>query len=95
MSKSFEDSKSPTAAELHNNRNVENKKTSPTTWGSFANKRHAEEGSPGDWENPVAFVAGLEKVEAWIFSRIIESVWWQVQFFSQSLDCCSWVNIVI
>lgn len=30
-----------------------------------------------DWEDPVTFTKALEKVEAWIFSRIVESVWWQ------------------
>ncbi|XP_017235719.1 uncharacterized protein LOC108209366 [Daucus carota subsp. sativus] len=31
----------------------------------------------GDWEDPVTFTTALERVEAWIFSRIVESVWWQ------------------
>lgn len=30
-----------------------------------------------DWENPQTFIIALEKVETWIFSRIVESVWWQ------------------
>ncbi|KAJ6424070.1 hypothetical protein OIU84_024947 [Salix udensis] len=30
-----------------------------------------------DWEDPHAFTSALERVEAWIFSRIIESIWWQ------------------
>ncbi|XP_076926664.1 uncharacterized protein LOC143589929 [Bidens hawaiensis] len=30
-----------------------------------------------EWENPCNFTSALEKVESWIFSRIIESVWWQ------------------
>ncbi|KAF8399918.1 hypothetical protein HHK36_015788 [Tetracentron sinense] len=30
-----------------------------------------------DWEDPQTFTTALEKTEAWIFSRIIESVWWQ------------------
>ncbi|PIA51237.1 hypothetical protein AQUCO_01100224v1 [Aquilegia coerulea] len=30
-----------------------------------------------DWAEPNTFTTALEKVEAWIFSRIIESVWWQ------------------
>ncbi|KAL8111651.1 hypothetical protein AgCh_019394 [Apium graveolens] len=30
-----------------------------------------------DWEDVVTFTTALEKVEAWIFSRIVESVWWQ------------------
>ncbi|XP_027366772.1 uncharacterized protein LOC113873024 isoform X2 [Abrus precatorius] len=29
------------------------------------------------WEEPETFLFALEKVEAWIFSRIVESVWWQ------------------
>ncbi|CAJ2628137.1 unnamed protein product [Trifolium pratense] len=28
-------------------------------------------------ENSETFIVALEKVEAWIFSRIVESVWWQ------------------
>lgn len=30
------------------------------------------------WEDPQIFMAALEKFEGWIFSRIVESVWWQV-----------------
>ncbi|RAL38157.1 hypothetical protein DM860_000851 [Cuscuta australis] len=30
-----------------------------------------------DGENPYAFVKALEKVESWIVSRTIESLWWQ------------------
>ncbi|KAF8390615.1 hypothetical protein HHK36_025142 [Tetracentron sinense] len=30
-----------------------------------------------NWEDPHTFTTALEKIEAWIFSRIIESVWWQ------------------
>lgn len=33
------------------------------------------------WENPLAFTVALERVESWIFSRIVESVWWQVKIF--------------
>ncbi|KAF8095795.1 hypothetical protein N665_0322s0016 [Sinapis alba] len=31
-----------------------------------------------DWYEAETFTAALEKVEFWIFSRIVESVWWQV-----------------
>ncbi|KAL8231637.1 hypothetical protein R6Q57_001415 [Mikania cordata] len=34
-------------------------------------------GIPNEWENPCNFTSALEKVESWIFSRIIESIWWQ------------------
>ncbi|KAL4587524.1 hypothetical protein LXL04_000395 [Taraxacum kok-saghyz] len=30
-----------------------------------------------DWEETRAFTSALEKVESWIFSRIVESIWWQ------------------
>lgn len=30
-----------------------------------------------DWQETSTFIAALEKIESWIFSRIIESVWWQ------------------
>ncbi|KAH7570466.1 hypothetical protein JRO89_XS05G0110700 [Xanthoceras sorbifolium] len=53
----------------------------------FAPKRHESthdekvksnsKESPDDWEDPLTFIVALEKFEAWIFSRIIESVWWQ------------------
>ncbi|KAK4377011.1 hypothetical protein RND71_003307 [Anisodus tanguticus] len=31
----------------------------------------------GDWDDIETFMLALEQVEAWIFSRIVESVWWQ------------------
>nr|KYP50037.1 hypothetical protein KK1_028192 [Cajanus cajan] len=34
-------------------------------------------GGFGNWDDPQVFISALEKVEAWIFSRIIESIWWQ------------------
>ncbi|XP_068341340.1 uncharacterized protein [Pyrus communis] len=30
-----------------------------------------------DWQETGTFTAALEKVEFWIFSRVVESVWWQ------------------
>ncbi|CAH8390754.1 unnamed protein product [Eruca vesicaria subsp. sativa] len=30
-----------------------------------------------EWEDPRAFLAALEKLESWIFSRVVKSVWWQ------------------
>ena len=35
-----------------------------------------------NWLDPETFLVALEKVEAWIFSRIVESVWWQVRSFA-------------
>ncbi|KAK6116588.1 hypothetical protein DH2020_049694 [Rehmannia glutinosa] len=30
-----------------------------------------------DWDDVSTFIIALEKVESWLFSRIVESVWWQ------------------
>lgn len=31
-----------------------------------------------DWQETETFTTALEKIEFWVFSRIVESVWWQV-----------------
>lgn len=36
----------------------------------------------GNWDDPHVFISALEEVEAWIFSRIVESIWWQVMPYS-------------
>ncbi|CAH1420543.1 unnamed protein product [Lactuca virosa] len=36
-----------------------------------------KESCRNEWETPCKFTCSIEKVESWIFSRIIESVWWQ------------------
>jgi hypothetical protein len=32
-----------------------------------------------DWRETSTLLDALEKIESWIFSRIVESVWWQVK----------------
>lgn len=56
------------------------KKFSPLKWESCSSNdvRNDICESLGNWEDPVTFIRALEKIEAWIFSRIIESIWWQV-----------------
>ncbi|KAD4586591.1 hypothetical protein E3N88_24192 [Mikania micrantha] len=44
---------------------------------SLKEGRKGIHGIPNEWENPCNFTSALEKVESWIFSRIIESIWWQ------------------
>ncbi|XP_057982168.1 uncharacterized protein LOC131167383 [Malania oleifera] len=61
--------------------NGNNKRSAQLTWKESTpskkeNKRDIYK-SFSDWEDQHAFTSGLEKVEAWIFSRIIESIWWQ------------------
>lgn len=43
------------------------------------------------WEDPETFLVALEKVEAWIFSRIVESVWWQVESSPFIFSCSFFV----
>ncbi|MCD7455048.1 hypothetical protein HAX54_026925 [Datura stramonium] len=55
------------------------KKFSPLKWESYSSNddRDGVYESLGSWEDPVTFIRALEKIEAWIFSRVIESIWWQ------------------
>eukprot|EP00268_Persea_americana_P064193 TRINITY_DN841_c0_g1_i1.p1 TRINITY_DN841_c0_g1~~TRINITY_DN841_c0_g1_i1.p1 ORF type:complete len:1154 (-),score=289.59 TRINITY_DN841_c0_g1_i1:304-3765(-) len=53
-------------------------KLSSLKWGPGPNKKEQKFAiNVDDWEDPQTFTTALEKIEAWIFSRIIESVWWQ------------------
>ncbi|XP_058071711.1 uncharacterized protein LOC131220849 isoform X2 [Magnolia sinica] len=56
-------------------------KSSPFNWnGGAGNKLVKKLGFVqfvDDWQETSTFTSALEKIEAWIFSRIVESVWWQ------------------
>lgn len=55
-------------------------KLSSLKWEPGPNKKEKKFAiNVDDWEEPQTFTTALEKIEAWIFSRIIESVWWQVK----------------
>lgn len=45
---------------------------------SWKNEKFSAAKEVDEWEVPSTFVSALERIEAWIFSRIIESIWWQV-----------------
>ncbi|KHN10822.1 hypothetical protein glysoja_027435 [Glycine soja] len=57
------------------------KVTQPLLWRGFSHRKTEntafEYGGIGNWDDPNVFTSALEKVEAWIFSRIVESIWWQ------------------
>lgn len=59
------------------------------TFSSTTKKKNHPPQELGDWENPQTFVVALERIEAWIFSRIVESVWWQVLSSSSSSSLAS------
>ncbi|RCV12223.1 hypothetical protein SETIT_2G252500v2 [Setaria italica] len=52
----------------------------PMRWKSSSNAKHARPNimqMPDDWRESGTLLSALEKIESWIFSRIVESVWWQ------------------
>lgn len=54
--------------------------SAPTRWKSNYNGKYAKPNImqvPDDWRETSTFLDALEKIESWIFSRIVESVWWQ------------------
>ncbi|KAG7985864.1 hypothetical protein I3843_03G049000 [Carya illinoinensis] len=85
ISKAIGDRELPLPAEFGIERNggvkVINKVSSLLKWkvSSPGIKENAKSlyGSFGNWEDPRTFTSALEKIESWIFSRIVESIWWQ------------------
>ncbi|KAK3130392.1 hypothetical protein QOZ80_6BG0492930 [Eleusine coracana subsp. coracana] len=56
------------------------KSFSPVRWKSNSNGKHAKPNimqMPDDWRETGTLLAALERIESWVFSRIVESVWWQ------------------
>ncbi|TVU51511.1 hypothetical protein EJB05_02943 [Eragrostis curvula] len=54
------------------------KKNSASMWESL-NRKKGKILSPefDNWEDIDTFIAALKKIESWIFSRIVETLWWQ------------------
>ncbi|KAK4346205.1 hypothetical protein RND71_032544 [Anisodus tanguticus] len=53
--------------------------SSPLKWEAFSSNGIRDDfcESFGNWEDPRTFTRALQRTEAWIFSRIVESIWWQ------------------
>lgn len=58
-------------------------KSSPLKWESISHKNEKFYFSEefGDWDDPDTLISALERIENWIFSRTVESVWWQVHTY--------------
>ena len=57
------------------------KKSSPLKWKEPSPSKETKGAlceSFEDWDDPHTFTSALERIETWIYSRIIESLWWQV-----------------
>ncbi|KAL5708170.1 hypothetical protein ACHQM5_018994 [Ranunculus cassubicifolius] len=55
-------------------------KSSSFKWKGSASSKRGDNGFMqfvDDWQETRTFTLALEKIESWIFSRIVESVWWQ------------------
>ncbi|XP_065855818.1 uncharacterized protein [Euphorbia lathyris] len=54
-------------------------KFSPLKWKPGSGSKHVNGflQFADDWQETGTYITALEKVECWIFSRIVESVWWQ------------------
>lgn len=85
VSEAFGDEHLPVSAgpspEQNGNKKGMDNKPSTLKWSISSSGNKGNKNSLGkrseDWETPQAFLFALEKVEFWIFSRIVESVWWQ------------------
>ncbi|XP_024318897.1 uncharacterized protein LOC100822798 isoform X2 [Brachypodium distachyon] len=56
------------------------KNSPPMRWKTNSSVKHARPTImqfPEDWQETSTILGALEKIESWIFSRIVESVWWQ------------------
>ncbi|XP_049346118.1 uncharacterized protein LOC125810686 isoform X2 [Solanum verrucosum] len=53
--------------------------SSPLKWETFSSNVIRDDfcESFGNWEDPRTFTRALQRTEAWIFSLIVESIWWQ------------------
>jgi hypothetical protein len=63
-------------------------KSMPMLWKNNSNgkqTKHVVLHIPDDWKETSTVLAALERIESWIFSRIVETVWWQVIFYSDHM----------
>uniref|UniRef100_A0ACD6AI94 Uncharacterized protein n=2 Tax=Avena sativa TaxID=4498 RepID=A0ACD6AI94_AVESA len=56
-------------------------KSTPMLWKDNSNGKQTKHAViqmiPDDWQETSTLLAALERIESWMFSRIVETVWWQ------------------
>uniref|UniRef100_A0ACD5ZUV3 Uncharacterized protein n=1 Tax=Avena sativa TaxID=4498 RepID=A0ACD5ZUV3_AVESA len=56
-------------------------KSMPMLWKDNSNGKQTKHAViqmiPDDWQETSTLLAALERIESWMFSRIVETVWWQ------------------
>ncbi|XP_020082623.1 uncharacterized protein LOC109706234 [Ananas comosus] len=69
------------AVESNGNAKKFDGKSTPSRWKNSSGSKQAKKFTAmqlaDDWQETGTFTVALEKIESWIFSRIVESVWWQ------------------
>lgn len=75
---------------LNGIKTITDPKSSPSSWKDSIHLEGKKDNPSfecsSDWGNPHSFTTALEKIEAWIFTRVVKSLWWQVSICSpQSL----------
>ncbi|XP_052138723.1 uncharacterized protein LOC127757269 [Oryza glaberrima] len=73
-----ETSKQSNGNAINNGSKTGPRRNSASMWESL-NRKKGKLLSPefDNWEDVDTFIAALKKIESWIFSRIVESIWWQ------------------
>ncbi|CAM8907567.1 unnamed protein product [Rhodiola kirilowii] len=77
--------------EGEDDKTTESDRSSSLNWKEINQMKDADFINVSDWGDPQTYTRALEKVEGWIFSRIIESLWWQtlvpyMQCFKESFN---------
>uniref|UniRef100_A0A7N0TDK7 Uncharacterized protein n=1 Tax=Kalanchoe fedtschenkoi TaxID=63787 RepID=A0A7N0TDK7_KALFE len=71
----------PVSTGLHIERDddkaVDSCRSSSLNWKEMNHINDDDFKNSNDWGDPQTYASALEKVEGWIFSRIVESLWWQ------------------
>lgn len=80
------------AVESNGNAKKFDGKSTPSRWKNSSGSKQAKKFTAmqlaDDWQETGTFTVALEKIESWIFSRIVESVWWQVKLYSCTYFPC-------
>jgi hypothetical protein len=87
------DSGNSISAADYNSRTA-SRRSSASMWESL-NRKKGKLLSPefDNWEDIDTFIAALKKIESWIFSRIVECIWWQVCFLLVQVLCCIYFSV--
>lgn len=86
-------------AESNGSGNRSDNKSPKPRWKNVSVGGHTKKGSimqpVDDWQETSTFTGALEKIESWIFSRTVESVWWQVKLAFLNLEVILYCFVIL